>query len=63
MFYKWLTAARTLQRRRVILQQKEDEMKQVQLGAVWDKWREKFQERRLQPVVSDLLLSATLSTK
>lgn len=27
-------------------------MKQMHLAIAWDKWRERFQERRLQPVVS-----------
>lgn len=54
MFYKWLNAARTARRRRVTLQEKEEEMKQTHLAIAWDKWRERSQDIRLQPVVSAL---------
>jgi protein SFI1 len=52
MFYRWLNAARTARRRRLTLQLKEEEMKQTRLAIAWDQWRERFQDIRLQPVVS-----------
>ena len=51
MFTKWLGAARTARRRRVTLQQCEEEMKRTRLLIVWDKWRERYQDIRLRPLV------------
>ena len=51
MFTKWLGAARTARRRRVTLQQCEEEMKHARLLIVWDKWRERYQDIQLQPLV------------
>ena len=52
MFYRWLTAARKARHRRLYLQQKEDELKSTVIAAAWDKWRERFLDIRLQPIVS-----------
>ena len=57
MFYRWLTAARKARHRRLYLQQKEDELKATILAAAWDKWRERFLDIRLQPVVRGLAFS------
>lgn len=54
MFYKWLTAARKVRNRRAILQEREGEMQRIQLEAVWDKWRGRFQAEKLLPLVSDM---------
>lgn len=54
MFYRWLAAARKARHRRLYLQQKEDELKSTVLAAAWDKWRERFLDIRLQPVVRSL---------
>ena len=51
MFTKWLGAARTARRRRVTLQQCEEEMKHTRLLIVWEKWREKYQDIQLRPLV------------
>ena len=51
MFYKWLAATRKVRHKRVILQEKEYEMQKIQLEAAWDKWRGRFQEERLLPLV------------
>jgi protein SFI1 len=52
MFTKWLGAARTARRRRVTLQQCEEEMKHTRLLIVWDKWRERYKDVQLRPLVS-----------
>ena len=52
MFTKWLGAARTARRRRVTLQQCEEEMKNTRLLIAWDKWRERYQDIQLRPLVS-----------
>ncbi|KAH9001065.1 hypothetical protein EDB92DRAFT_1811986 [Lactarius akahatsu] len=50
MFYKWLTAARKVRNRRAVLQERESEMQKIQLEAVWDKWRGRFQAEKLLPL-------------
>ncbi|KAI0670486.1 Sfi1 spindle body protein-domain-containing protein [Trametes maxima] len=50
MFYRWLAAARKARHRRLSLQAREDEFKLTVVSAVWDKWRERFQDIRLQPM-------------
>jgi protein SFI1 len=52
MFYKWLAAARKVRHKRVILQEREEEMRKIRLEAAWDKWRGRFQEENLLPLVS-----------
>jgi hypothetical protein len=55
MFYKWLATARKLRHKRVTLQERETEMRKIQLEAAWDKWRGRFQAERLLPLVSAIL--------
>ncbi|TFY66150.1 hypothetical protein EVG20_g4945 [Dentipellis fragilis] len=50
MFYKWLTAARSSRNRRILLEQREEDMKRVRLTAAWDKWRGHFKAERLRPL-------------
>lgn len=52
MFYRWLAAARKVRHRRQDLQAREDEFKLTVVAGAWDKWRERFQDIRLQPMVS-----------
>ena len=52
MFYRWLTAARQARHRRLILQQKEDALKLATIAGAWRKWRERYLDIRLQPIVS-----------
>ena len=51
MFYKWLAAARKVRHKRVVLQEREIEMQKIQLENAWDKWRGRFQEEKLIPLV------------
>jgi hypothetical protein len=60
MFYTWLTAARKVKHKRVTLQEREYEMEKIRLENAWDKWRGRFQEERLLPLVSVYLLCAYL---
>jgi protein SFI1 len=55
MFYKWLAASRKLRHKRVILQEREDEMRKIRLETAWDKWRGRFQEETLLPLVGVIL--------
>lgn len=52
MFYRWLTAAKKARHKRVQLQAKEYEFKLTVVAGAWDKWRERFQDIKLQPLVS-----------
>ena len=52
MFHHWLSAARTSRRRRISLQQKEDEVKRWRMAVVWDRWRDRFNDEKLRPIVS-----------
>ncbi|KAH9079630.1 hypothetical protein EDB83DRAFT_2343719 [Lactarius deliciosus] len=58
MFYKWLTAARKVRNRRAILQERESEMQRIQLEAVWDKWRGRFQAEKLLPLERTFILQS-----
>ena len=40
MFYRWLTAARKVRHRRLLLQEREEQMKLSVVATAWDKWRE-----------------------
>jgi hypothetical protein len=51
MFHHWLSAARTSRRRRVSLQQKEDEVKRWRMAVAWDRWRDRFNDEKLRPIV------------
>lgn len=55
MFYRWLNAARTARHRRLLLQQKEEELKLTVVAGAWDKWRERYLDIRLQPVADAFL--------
>ena len=57
MFYKWVTAARKVRHKRVTLQEREEEMQKIRLELAWDKWRGRFQEEKLLPLVG--VLSST----
>ena len=51
IFHKWLARTRTTRQRRIILRQKEDEIKFSILSSAWDKWRNRFCDERLRPIV------------
>ncbi|KAI0306384.1 hypothetical protein B0F90DRAFT_1814293 [Multifurca ochricompacta] len=58
MFYKWLTAARKVRHKRVKLQEREVEMRRIQLEAAWDKWRGRFQTENLLPLEETFILQS-----
>lgn len=59
-FHRWLSAARTVRHRRLTLDRKETQIKVALVSAAWDKWRDRFKQQRLQPVVSHDLASMHL---
>jgi protein SFI1 len=50
-FHKWLTAKRAAEHRRLTHQRKEAHLRQVAIISAWEKWRERFKEERLRPLV------------
>jgi protein SFI1 len=52
MFHHWLSSTRNSRRRRVTLRQKEDVMKRACIAVAWDKWRDRFTNEKLRPIVS-----------
>lgn len=62
-FNKWLLVARTARHRRGVLQQKEEEVKLRTIEIGWDRWRERFQEERLKPLVSLILWNLVVIKK
>lgn len=60
MFYTWLAAARKVRHKRVTLQEREFEMQKIRLENAWDKWRGRFQEENLLPLVGVYPLCAYL---
>ena len=50
-FIRWLTAARKARHRRLQLQEREEEFKLMTNAAAFDKWRERYMDIRLQPLV------------
>lgn len=52
VFYRWLNVARYSRRRRLVLQEKENQVRLHTLEAAWDKWREKI----LRPQEDEILL-------
>ncbi|KAH9946207.1 uncharacterized protein BXZ73DRAFT_86381 [Epithele typhae] len=55
MFYRWFAAAKKARHRRLQLQAKEEEVRLMLATNVWDKWRERFLDIRLQPLADAFL--------
>lgn len=50
-FYRWLTVKRAAEHRRLTHQRKEAQLRQILITSAWDRWREKFKEEKLRPLV------------
>ncbi|KAJ6596838.1 hypothetical protein DFH09DRAFT_1272396 [Mycena vulgaris] len=62
IFHRWLSAARTNRHRRLTLERKEAEIKFGLISVAWDKWRDRFKHKRLQPIEYDLILQGHKNT-
>ncbi|KAG9318710.1 hypothetical protein JVU11DRAFT_806 [Chiua virens] len=51
MFYKWLGAARARRHKRVLLRERQAEFDRVSMQVAWDRWREKYVEEKMRPIV------------
>lgn len=62
MFYRWLASARKARHRRLLLQEREEQMKLTVVAAAWSKWRERYRDMRLQPMASFLVIHSQIVT-
>lgn len=53
-FHRWLTVKRAAEHRRLNHERKEAQLRQLAITSAWEKWRERFKEERLRPLVSFL---------
>ena len=52
-FHRWLAAKRALEHRRQTHQRKEALLRRTIIITAWERWRERFMEEKLQPLVRD----------
>jgi len=50
-FHRWLTVKRAVEHRRLMHQRKVAQIRQILLISAWERWRERFKEERLRPLV------------
>lgn len=50
-FQHWLTAKRAAEHRRINHERKEAHLRQVAITSAWERWRERFKEEKLRPLV------------
>ncbi|KAI5122945.1 hypothetical protein M0805_006826 [Coniferiporia weirii] len=50
MFARWLSVAKAIRHRRLLLQEREEDMKLAIVEKTWDQWRERFRAERLRPM-------------
>ncbi|KAJ7109323.1 Sfi1 spindle body protein-domain-containing protein [Mycena epipterygia] len=62
LFHRWLSAARTTRHRRLTLERKEAEIKFGLISVAWDRWREGFKHKRLQPIEYEVILQGDRNT-
>ena len=54
-FHRWLAAKRAREHRRQTYQRKEALLRRTLIITAWERWRERFMEEKLQPLVRDVL--------
>ena len=52
MFHKWLAVARARRHKRILLRERQAEFDRASMQVAWDRWREKYVEEKLYPIVS-----------
>ncbi|KAF8559809.1 hypothetical protein OG21DRAFT_496214 [Imleria badia] len=55
MFHKWLAAARARQDKRILLRERQAEFDRASIQVAWDRWREKYTEEKLHPIVHQVV--------
>ena len=57
IFYRWLGHARQARHKRLLLEEKEHEFRLNRMEDAWEMWKEKFQDRRLQPLADQYAIT------
>jgi len=57
MFHRWLTAARARRHKRITLRERELEFDQASVQVAWNRWRERYMDEKLRPLVSSSVSS------
>lgn len=57
MFHRWLMAARARRHKRVTLREKELEFDRANVQVAWNRWRERYMDEKLRPLVSSVASS------
>jgi hypothetical protein len=57
MFHRWLMAARARRHKRVTLREKELEFDLANVQVAWNRWRERYMDEKLRPLVSSVASS------
>lgn len=51
IFQRWLTVKRAVEHRRINHERKEAHLRQVAITSAWERWRERYKEEKLRPLV------------
>ena len=51
IFQRWLTVKRAVEHRRINHERKEAHLRQVAITSAWERWRERYKEKKLRPLV------------
>ena len=51
IFQRWLTVKRAAEHRRINHERKEAHLRQVAITSAWERWRERYKEEKLRPLV------------
>ncbi|KAF8136617.1 hypothetical protein EV363DRAFT_1320052 [Boletus edulis] len=55
MFHKWLAAARARRHKRILLRERQAEFDRASMQVAWDRWKEKYMEEKLHPIVHQVV--------
>ncbi|KAG1754575.1 hypothetical protein EDB19DRAFT_664351 [Suillus lakei] len=56
MFHRWLTAARARRHKRITLREKELEFDQANVQVAWNRWRERYMDEKLRPLLCQIAI-------
>ncbi|KAG2157290.1 hypothetical protein DEU56DRAFT_763901 [Suillus clintonianus] len=56
MFHRWLTAARARRHKRITLREKELEFDRANVQVAWNRWRERYMNEKLQPLLRQMAI-------
>ncbi|KAG0705973.1 hypothetical protein DFH29DRAFT_996399 [Suillus ampliporus] len=56
MFHRWLAAARARRHKRITLREKELEFDQASVQVAWNRWRERYMDEKLRPLLCQIAI-------